>query len=96
VSTETEKTTATEFHWLIEMQGPAYLAVRHLGNMYEFHWTNDASTALKSPGKHQASLLMLAIRQLRPDLFPACLTSPIAPMEHGWFVGEGFRKTGNS
>jgi hypothetical protein len=77
-----------ESWWLIEMQGPAYLAVRCLGG-YEFHWTDDVYAALRFWSREQADMTMFAIRQLRGDLFPTCLTRVPCAVEHIWTSGRG-------
>lgn len=74
--------------WLIEMQGPSYLSARHLGG-YEFHWDNDANKAIRFINQEQADLVMMAVRQMRPELFPSCLPRPISAVEHCWVSGEG-------
>lgn len=76
--------------WIIEMQGPAYLAVRHLGG-YEFYWTENVGAALRLPHREQADTLMMAVRQLRGDLFPACLTRAPCGVEHAW-MADGIKK----
>lgn len=70
-------------YWLIEMQGPAYLAARHLGG-YEFYWTEQHNQAIRFYERSQADTVMMAIRQLRGDLFPACLTRAPCAIEHSW------------
>lgn len=67
--------------WLIEMQGSSWLGARHLGG-YEFYWTSDPYKAIQFVTKEQADLVMMAVRQLRPDLFPNCLPQPIQATEH--------------
>ena len=77
--------------WLIEMQGPSYLTARY-GGGYNFMWTDDPNEAIRFIDKNQADLVMMSVRQLRPELFPNCLTRPIQPTEHAWIPGEGWRK----
>ena len=72
--------------WVIEMQGPVYLSARQLGG-YEFYWTADVQSAIRFFEGAQADMVMMAVRQLRPDLFPACLPTPIRAVEHEWFGG---------
>lgn len=67
--------------WLIEMQGPSYLSVRHSGG-YEFNWTDDVYQALRFANQEQADKVMMAVRQLRGDLFPPCLTRVPCAVEH--------------
>jgi hypothetical protein len=73
----------TAFAWVIEMHSASYLGVRKLG-CYEFFWTTDHRKALRFKDEEQADLLMMAVRELRPDLFPACLAEPAKPVLHGW------------
>jgi hypothetical protein len=74
--------------WLIEMQGPAYLGVQHSGG-YHFFWTEDVNKALRLMDEVQADLLMMAIRELRPELFPTCLPRRICATQHMWIPGQG-------
>lgn len=74
--------------WLVEMQGPSYLAVRHCGG-YEFHWNDDPNKAIRFWNREQADLTMMAIRQLRGDLFPACLPRGMCAVEHTWLPDRG-------
>src|SRR5579864_4144053 len=67
--------------WLIEMQGPAYLSVRHCGG-YEFGWCMNHNgengwQVIRLANQAEADFVMMAVRQLRGDLFPACL--PVGP-----------------
>jgi hypothetical protein len=78
-----EKTGPTAYGWVVEMQGPAYLSARHAGG-YEFCWTDDHSKAIRFPTREQADLVMMAVRQLRGDLFPSCLTQVPRATEHAW------------
>lgn len=80
-----------EVFWAIEMQGPAYLTVRHAGG-YEFCWTEDIHKALRFENREQADLVMMAVRQLRGDLFPPCLTRIPCAVEHAWVQGEGWTR----
>ncbi len=71
--------------WLIEMPG-AYLSARRLGG-YEFFWTTEPNLALRFHDKDQADLAMMAIRQLRPELFFGYVdgkASWFKPVEHRW------------
>lgn len=72
--------------WLIEMQGPSYLTVRHCGG-YEFLWTDDSHNALRFHSREQGDLVMMAVRQLRGDLFPPCLPRGICAIEHEFVDG---------
>ena len=84
--------TSNCFGWLIEMQGPAYLAARTCGG-HVFHWTNDPLKGIRFFSREQADQVMMAVRQLVPDLFPACVTQPPKPVEHGWL--DGIRSDGS-
>jgi hypothetical protein len=55
------------------MQGPAFLSVKRSGG-YRFEWRHDPYQALRFFNHEQADATMMAIRDLRPDLFPACVT----------------------
>ena len=72
--------------WLIEMQGPAYLSARHCGG-YEFFWTDDVYKAIRFAFRDQADLTMMAVRQLRGDLFPPCLVRVPCAVEHVFAPG---------
>jgi hypothetical protein len=80
-----------ESFWLIEMQGPAYMSARQAGG-YEFLWTEDVYKAIRFHDREQADLVMMAIRQLRGDLFPTCLTRVPCAVEHVWIQGEGWKR----
>lgn len=69
--------------WVIEMQGPAYIAARRCGG-YEFYWTEDIHKAIRFFNRDTADLVMMTIRQLRGDLFPACLPRIPCAIEHTW------------
>lgn len=71
------------FGWLIEMQGPAYLAAKTCGG-HEFCWTADPLKGIRFCSYDQANMVMMAVRQLVPELFPSCVTQPPKPVEHGW------------
>lgn len=84
-----EKTINHFPFWVIEMQGPSYMATRRLGG-YEFYWTDNIHDAIRFFYREQADLVMMTIRQLRGDLFPSCLTRVPCAVEHSWFKeGEG-------
>lgn len=82
-----------EAWWLIEMQGPSYLTVRHAGG-YQFEWTDKVGNGLRFFSREQADMTMMAVRQLRGDLFPACLPRVPCAVEHVWIPGEGVKSTG--
>ena len=73
-----------EVSWLIELAGPCYLQVVDRGGYY-FQWHTDPHNAIRFSRKEDADLCMMAIREMRPELFPACL--PVAPVvrEHVFF-----------
>lgn len=75
------------------MQGPAYLAAHHLGG-YQFYWTDDPHKAIRFFLEDQANTVMMAVRQLRGDLFPACLIVAPRAVEHVWVPGEGVKREG--
>lgn len=77
--------------WRIEMQGPAWLTVRHSGG-YEFCWTENENDSLRFDSRHHADLVMMAVRQLRGDLFPSCLTKVPCATEYFWKQGEGWKR----
>jgi hypothetical protein len=81
----------TQSWWLIEMLGPCYLAVRQLGG-YEFYWSREHSEGIRFADRGQADMAMMAIRQLRGDLFPACLPDSPRAVEHMWTPGEGVKR----
>ncbi len=68
--------------YLIEREGPLYLSVRKLAG-HEFHWQADVNKAVRFVDRDQCDLAMMAIRQLREDLFPVSLPMP-KPVEHLW------------
>lgn len=74
------------FGWLIEIHSAAYLAVRCMGHQYDFYWTEDHAKALRFLDEDQADLTMMAIRAIRPDLFPAALPRAPRPVEHKWLA----------
>jgi len=84
----------TDFAWLIEAPGQRYLATRHLGRD-EFHWTQDAAKATRFCSEAQADGVMMAVRELAPDLFAfAANLGDAKPTEHGWLTApkdEGWR-----
>lgn len=75
---------STRFSWLIEAPGARYLGVRHVGR-YEFYWTEDHAKALRLGDETQADLTMMAVRDLKPDLFAfTALLGDAKAVEHGW------------
>ena len=75
---------ADQFAWLIEAPGQMYLSVRKLAG-HEFHWTKDHDKAIRFFSQEQADLVMMAVREERPDLFAfAQLLGEARPIEHGW------------
>jgi hypothetical protein len=77
-----------DFRWLIEAPGTKYLAVRRIKTMADFVWTSDHNTALAFRTKEQADDLMMAVRDLKPDIFGFERTlGNAAPVEHAWMGG---------
>lgn len=79
----------TDFAWLIEAPGPRYLAARKVTTSHDFVWHADAALAVRFHSEDQADLVMMAVRQLAPDLFGFERTLGNAkPVEHGWIDGR--------
>ena len=75
----------TDYRWLIEAPGTKYLAVREIAHIHTFHWTADHNAALHFRTKEQADGLMMAVRELSPDLFGFAVTLGDArAIEHAW------------
>lgn len=77
-----------DFRWLIEAPGQNYLAVRKMQRApYTFHWTRDHDAALAFKSADQAESVMMAVRELCPELFGFARTLGEAhPVEHGWMA----------
>ena len=73
----------TQFAWLIEAPGPSYLAVRELGG-WAFYWSTEHTKALRFMNRQQADALLMAVRELRRDLFPDAYAHFPKAVEHGW------------
>lgn len=74
----------TGFAWLIEAPGQNYLGVRELTG-HKFYWTKDHDAALRLSSEEQADGVMMAVRQLNPDLFGFAVTLGEAkPVKHNW------------
>lgn len=87
----------SEFRWLIEAPGQNYLACRRLTSMVEFIWTKDHHRALGFISKEQAGDLMLAVRDLKRELFGFEQTLGNAvPVEHGWIDGSNTEASNKS
>lgn len=71
--------------WLIEAPGHYYLAAR-THSVHEFHWTQDSLKALRFANEEQADQAMMALREIKPELFMFArnLGEP-RPIEHSWF-----------
>jgi hypothetical protein len=82
---KTEREASGQYGWVIEMQGPAYLSAHHLGG-YEFYWTENHYDAIRFTTREQADLVMMAVRQLRGDLFPSCLPRVPCAVVHKWIL----------
>ncbi len=78
---ETKEPETGIYAFLIEMPGPAYLAAKECGG-HIFYWTTNCHDAIRFQMRQQAEAVMMAVRQLRGDLFPACLPYSPRPVEH--------------
>lgn len=79
----------SDYRWLIEAPGTNYLAVREIAHKHTFHWTADHDKALHFRTKEQADGLMMAVRQLSPELFGFAETLGDAnAVEHAWMRAE--------
>ena len=75
----------TEFSWLVEAPGPRYLGTREIGHQTSFYWTADAVKAVRFFSREQADGVMMAVRELNPDLWAFARNLGEAwPREHGW------------
>ncbi len=89
---QSEKTTLilaatrkSEFRWLIEAPGLRYLAARQITTSHNFYWTQDHDKALYFMSEAQADAVMMAVRQIAPELFGFALTLGDAKaVEHEW------------
>lgn len=75
----------TKFAWVIEAPGPSYLAVRELAGRH-FYWSADHSNALRFFNEKQADDVLMAVRELKPELFPDAYAHFPRVVEHGWMV----------
>jgi hypothetical protein len=74
-----------DFSWLIEAPGQNYLATREIGHDPRFFWTNDHAKAIRFISKEQADGVMMAVRQLAPELWAFAMNLGEArPVEHAW------------
>lgn len=79
----------TDFSWLIEAPGPHYLGTRKIGR-HEFFWTDNPSQATRFMSAPQADGVMMAVRELNPDMFAFSVNLRDAkPVEHGWASDDG-------
>lgn len=70
--------------WLVEAPGPRYLATRKVGRD-EFYWSVNVSQATRFWSREQADGVMMALRELSPDLFAFAATLGDAwPREKGF------------
>jgi hypothetical protein len=71
-------TPTEKCYWLIEAPGPAYLraSARH------FDWVDDAGLALHLATEAQGDALMMSVRELCPNLFPAAFIRAPRVVEH--------------
>jgi hypothetical protein len=75
----------TAYGWLIEAPGQRYLATRKVTTSHEFVWSQDYLAAIRFHSEEQADSVMMAVRQLAPDLFGFERTIGNArPVEHAW------------
>lgn len=72
------------FAWLIEAPGPSYLSARKLGSIYEFFWSNNHDQGIRFLNGTQADLVMMAVREMAPQLFAWPGPQYPKPVEHGW------------
>lgn len=79
---------AEQFAWLIEVSGPHYLCVRDVGNRRTFEWTRDHDAAIRFHSSQQADEVMMAVRELRRELFIFPTGEEARPVEHGWLDGR--------
>lgn len=85
IETATECPSMSDFAWLIEAPGRRYLGTRRLG-CDEFYWTQDHAAATRFVSASQAHGVMMAVREIRPDLFAFEVSLGDArPIEHAWF-----------
>ena len=82
---------ADQFAWLIEVSGPHYLCVRNLNGKREFFWTRDHDRALRFASEDQADDAMMAIRELKRELFIFPTGEDPKPVEHAW--GDGSERS---
>jgi hypothetical protein len=69
--------------YMIEAPGPAYLSVSKCGG-HQFQWTADPNLGIQFVDQEQATLVMMAVRQLVPDLFPVAFIRAPSAVSHGW------------
>ena len=80
----------SDYRWLIEAPGTKYLAVREIAHSHTFHWSGEHDKALHFRTEAQADGLMMAVRQLAPELFGFAVTLGDArAVEHAWDSGRG-------
>ena len=74
----------TMFAWMIEAPGPHYLRTRKVPGP-SFTWTKDPNEGLRFASKEQADGVLMAVRELEPELFDFEKNLGNAwPVEHGW------------
>ena len=78
----------SEFAWLIETDGPHYIAITSLGGTYRFEWTRDANKALRFAREKDADDAMMGLREMYEDLFKFPTLQATKPVEHGWDVDK--------
>jgi hypothetical protein len=66
--------------WLVEAawsrQQPAYLSVSTIAHQYRFDWTFDPNLALRFADRQSCDMVAMAVRALRPELFPTVVPMP--------------------
>ena len=75
---------STKFAWVIEAPGPSYLAVWSR----QFYWSANHANALRFSDAKQADNVLMAVRELKPDLFPSVYAHFPKAVEHGWLSGD--------
>lgn len=69
--------------WLIEFGQQMYMRAGN-GKRPLFCWTFNVNEALRFRDKKEADQVLLAVRDLVPDLFPSSIPLPARPTEHIW------------
>lgn len=94
--------------WLVEAawgrDKAAFLYVSTIGHQYHFDWTFEVRRALRFGDRNSADLAVMAVRSMRPELFPSLVPMPsyvkydvIETMDGGEFfapIGQGTTQHG--